>query len=172
MRTASPARPIAPRRKIARARFAIYGTNVYPDATFSLRLSYGKVEGWTDNGVTVPPFTYYKGLWERATGQFPFELAPRWQAAQSQGQSRTPCWISSATTTSSAAIPVRPSSMPRAKWWARLSTAISKAWAAPSDFDDRVNRTVSVSTAAITEALRNVYGNETLAAELTGRTRR
>ena len=39
-------------------------------------------------------------------------------------------------------------------------------------FDDRVNRTVSVSTAAITEALRNVYGNQTLAAELTGRSRR
>ena len=38
-------------QKIAAARFAIYGTNVYPDATFSLRLSYGKVEGWTDNGV-------------------------------------------------------------------------------------------------------------------------
>src|SRR6185312_3031232 len=69
-------------QKIARARFAIYGTNVYPDATFTLRLSYGKVRGWTDNGVTVQPFTYYKGLWERATGQFPFDLAPRWQAAQ------------------------------------------------------------------------------------------
>jgi hypothetical protein len=36
--------------KIAKARFAIYGTNTYPDATFSLRLTYGKVEGWTDNG--------------------------------------------------------------------------------------------------------------------------
>ena len=71
-------------QKIARARFAIYGTNVYPDATFTLRLSYGKVQGWTDNGVSVPSFTYYKGLWERATGQFPFDLAPRWQTAQAK----------------------------------------------------------------------------------------
>src|SRR5690606_30932443 len=40
-------------QRIARARFAIYGTAIYPDATFSLRLSYGKVGGWTSNGVTV-----------------------------------------------------------------------------------------------------------------------
>ena len=43
--------------KIAQARFAVYGTNQYPDATFSLRLSYGRVEGWTYRGVTVPAFT-------------------------------------------------------------------------------------------------------------------
>ena len=48
-------------QKIAQARFAAYGTSVYPDATFSLRLSYGKVGGWSDNGVTVPAFTYYGG---------------------------------------------------------------------------------------------------------------
>ena len=40
--------------KIAQARFAVYGTNLYPDATFSLRLSYGQVKGWTYRGVTVP----------------------------------------------------------------------------------------------------------------------
>ena len=32
--------------RIAQARFAVYGTSVYPDATFSLRLSYGKIAGW------------------------------------------------------------------------------------------------------------------------------
>ncbi len=68
--------------QIARARFAIYGTSVYPDATFSLRLSYGKVDGWTDNGKTVGPFTRFAGLWQRATGQPPFDLAPRWVNAQ------------------------------------------------------------------------------------------
>ena len=41
-------------QKIARARFAIYGTNVYPDATFTLRLSYGKVQGWNERGTPVP----------------------------------------------------------------------------------------------------------------------
>ncbi|HVZ28425.1 MAG TPA: S46 family peptidase, partial [Rhizomicrobium sp.] len=71
-------------QKIAAARFAIYGASIYPDATFSLRLTYGKVAGWTDNGVTVGPFTYYKGLWERATGQFPFALMPRWKNVQAK----------------------------------------------------------------------------------------
>ncbi|MBV9694498.1 MAG: S46 family peptidase, partial [Alphaproteobacteria bacterium] len=67
--------------RIATARFAVYGTSDYPDATFSLRLSYGKVAGWNENGKSVAPFTYYKGLWERATGQDPFALAPRWISA-------------------------------------------------------------------------------------------
>ena len=70
--------------KIAKARFAIYGTSAYPDATFSLRLSYGKVEGWNENGTSVEPFTYFSGLWNRATGQDPFALAPKWVDAQNK----------------------------------------------------------------------------------------
>jgi len=61
--------------KVAQARFAVYGTNQYPDATFSLRLSYGRVEGWSYRGVTVPAFTYMGGLYERATGAEPFNAA-------------------------------------------------------------------------------------------------
>src|SRR6201999_3216151 len=48
--------------KIAKARFAVFETSIYPDATFTLRLSYGKVAGWTYRGVIVPPFTDFKGL--------------------------------------------------------------------------------------------------------------
>ena len=55
--------------RIAKARFAVYGTSVYPDATFSLRLSYGKIAGWTYRGRTVPPFTDFTGLYTRATGR-------------------------------------------------------------------------------------------------------
>ena len=58
--------------KVAQARFAVYGTNQYPDATFSLRLSYGQVKGWTYQGVTVEPFTQIGGLYERNTGAEPF----------------------------------------------------------------------------------------------------
>lgn len=158
-------------QKIARARFAIYGTNVYPDATFSLRLSYGKVEGWTDNGVTVPSFTYYKGLWERATGQFPFDLAPRWQSAQGKVNPGT---VLDFTSDNDIIGGNSGSPVINAKGevvGAAFDGNIESLGGA-FGFDDRVNRTVSVSTAAITEALQNVYGNETLAAELTGRTRR
>ncbi|WP_108985030.1 S46 family peptidase, partial [Candidatus Phycosocius bacilliformis] len=43
--------------RIAAARFAVYGSNVYPDATFTLRLSYGVVDGWTYGGVKIPSTT-------------------------------------------------------------------------------------------------------------------
>jgi V8-like Glu-specific endopeptidase len=158
-------------QKIARARFAIYGANVYPDATFTVRLSYGKVEGWTDNGVTVLPFTYYKGLWERATGQFPFDLAPRWQNAQAKVDPGTVLDF------------VSDNDIIGGNSGSPVINAKGEVIGAAFDgnieslggafgFDDRVNRTVSVSTAAITEALRNVYGNQTLVAELTGHSRR
>lgn len=158
-------------QKIARARFAIYGTDVYPDATFTLRLSYGKVEGWTDNGVTVPPFTYYKGLWERATGQFPFDLAPRWQAAQDKVDPGTVMDFVSDND-----IIGGNSGSPVINAQGEILGAAFdgniKSLGGAFGFDDRVNRTVSVSTAAITEALRNVYGNRTLVAELAGASRR
>ena len=68
--------------RIAKARFAAYGTSVYPDATFSLRLTYGRVAGWTYRGRTVPRLTNFDGLYRRATGHFPFDLPPRWLDAK------------------------------------------------------------------------------------------
>ncbi|MFX8903173.1 S46 family peptidase, partial [Acinetobacter baumannii] len=61
---------------IAKARFAAYGDSIYPDATFTLRLSYGKIAGWSERGRPVPSFTYIGGLYERATGKDPFQLDP------------------------------------------------------------------------------------------------
>ena len=158
-------------QKIAHARFAIYGTNVYPDATFSLRLSYGKVEGWTDNGVTVPPFTYYKGLWERATGQFPFDLAPRWRTAQAKVDLQTVLDFVSDND-----IIGGNSGSPVINAQGQIVGAAFdgniESLGGAFGFDDRVNRTVSVSTAAITEALRNVYDDQVLVSELEGPARR
>jgi len=64
--------------KIAAARFQLYGTDLYPDATFSLRLSYGTVRGFPHRGAEVEPFTTVRGLFERATGKPPFRLPPEW----------------------------------------------------------------------------------------------
>jgi Peptidase S46 len=69
-------------QKIAEARFKIYGTQVYPDATFSLRLSYGAVAGWTEAGTNVEPFTRFDRLYARATGAPPFELPKSWLDAK------------------------------------------------------------------------------------------
>ena len=65
--------------KIARARFKIYGTEVYPDATFTLRLNYGTVQGWVEKGSPVAPFTRLRTAFERATGQAPFRIPDSWQ---------------------------------------------------------------------------------------------
>jgi V8-like Glu-specific endopeptidase len=67
---------------IAQARFKVYGTNLYPDATFTLRLSYGAVSGWVENGMKVEPFTRLDRLYERATGAAPFALPKRWLDAK------------------------------------------------------------------------------------------
>jgi hypothetical protein len=155
-------------QKIAAARFAIYGTSIYPDATFSLRLSYGKVAGWTDNGVTVAPFTYYKGLWERATGQFPFALMPRWKNAQGKVNQATVFDFASDND-----IIGGNSGSPAITADGQVVGAIFdgniESLGGAFGFDGRVNRAVSVSTAAITEALKNIYGDQSLVAELTQR---
>ncbi len=67
--------------EIARARFAIEGTSTYPDATFTLRVTYGAVQGWVEKGEKVEPFTTARRLYERATGEAPFALPPRWVGA-------------------------------------------------------------------------------------------
>jgi V8-like Glu-specific endopeptidase len=68
---------------IARAKFALDGTKDYPDATFSLRLSYGTVKSYEQAGKTIPPFTDFAGAFARATGSAPFVLPPSWVKAAS-----------------------------------------------------------------------------------------
>ena len=66
--------------KLGKARFAVYGKNAYPDATFTLRLSYGTVDGYPYNGTIAPPFTTFYGLYDRAasfSNQPPLDLTPK-----------------------------------------------------------------------------------------------
>jgi hypothetical protein len=70
---------------IARVRFALEGASTYPDATFSLRLSYGSVQGWDEpGGRRVAPFTTLDKAYERATGLEPFRLPQGWIDAASK----------------------------------------------------------------------------------------
>ena len=151
--------------KVAQARFAAYGTNLYPDATFSLRLSYGQVAGWTHRGVTVPPFTYMSGLYERATGAEPFNAAQAFIDNQSRVNMDT---VYDFTSTND--IIGGNSGSP-------VINAAGEVIGAAFDgnihslggsfgYDGTLNRTVTVSTAAITEALRNIYPSPHLLEEL------
>jgi hypothetical protein len=76
--------------KIAQARFAVYGANKYPDATFTPRLTYGPVKGYQEAGNAVPWDTTLAGLYKHATGQEPFKLPPTWIEAKSSLDLNTP----------------------------------------------------------------------------------
>jgi len=77
--------------RIAQARFAAMGANVYPDATFTLRLAFGIVKAYlSDDRRRVAPFTTIHGLFEKATGEDPYILPKRFTAASRRLASATP----------------------------------------------------------------------------------
>jgi V8-like Glu-specific endopeptidase len=154
--------------KIAKARFAVYGTATYPDATLSLRLSYGAVEGWNEKGKPVPAFTYFPGLYDRATGKFPFDLPPRWVGAKDKLSTKTV--FDFATTNdiiggnSGSPVLNAKGEVIGAAFDGNIESLGGDYW-----YDGSVNRTVVVTTAAIAEALKKVYGQDRLVKELTGK---
>ena len=76
--------------RVAQARLAAYGTTGYPDATFTLRLNYGVVKGWEENGRAVAPLTTFAGAYARHTGQEPFRLPDSWMKARGKVPGETP----------------------------------------------------------------------------------
>ncbi|HVN45312.1 MAG TPA: S46 family peptidase [Steroidobacteraceae bacterium] len=151
--------------KLARARFKVYGDSVYPDATFTLRLSYGAVEGWTYHGETVAPFTNFGGLYARATGSEPFKLPQRWLDAQSRIDPQTPLDVSTNND-----IIGGNSGSPLIDRQGEVVGAIFDgnihSLGGEFGFDPRLNRSIAVLTAAIGPALRNIYQLPALADEL------
>ncbi len=151
--------------KVAQARFAVYGTNQYPDATFSLRLSYGEVEGWTYRGVTVPAFTYMGGLYERATGAEPFNAAQAFIDNESRVNKETVYNFSSTNDiiggNSGSPVINAAGEVIGAAFDGNIHS-LGGAYG----YDGALNRTVTVSTAAITEAFRNIYPSPHLLREL------
>jgi hypothetical protein len=154
--------------RIAEIRFAALGTGTYPDATFTPRVTFGTVKGWAEGGRTVEPFTRFAGLWERATDYFPFKLAPRWQAAR--GRIDDTVAFNMVTDTD---IIGGNSGSPVVDINGGVVGAIFDgnihSLGGAFGFDENLNRSVSVTTAAITEALDKVYGARALLKELTAR---
>lgn len=150
---------------LARARFAVYGTSLYPDATGTLRLTYGRLRGWTHQGRTVPYATTFAGLWQRATGAEPFDLAPRLAAARERIPADTVLDVAASTDTIGGS-----SGSPAVNAAGEIiganfdSTVLTQRNA--YGYDPEVNRSVLVTAAAVTAALRHAYGMEHLLAEL------
>jgi hypothetical protein len=164
----------AAQSRLARARFAAAGDSLYPDATFTLRISYGSVQGWTESGRKVEPVTRIAGLFERATGAPPYDLPARIAAAERRLDKRT---VYNFTTNndiiggnSGSPVIARDGSVIGAAFDGNIHS-IGGSYG----FDPRVNRTIVVSTAAVQEALDKVYGGQALLRELnppSGRRRR
>jgi Peptidase S46 len=151
--------------RLARARFKVYGDSVYPDATFTLRLSFGSIEGWTYQGQTVSPFTNFAGLYARASDSEPFRLPQRWLAARNRIDPQTPFNVSTNND-----IIGGNSGSPLIDREGRVIGAIFDgnihSLGGEFGFDPRLNRAVAVLTVAIGPALRNVYALPALADEL------
>jgi hypothetical protein len=150
---------------IAKARFAALGAAAYPDATFSLRLNYGTVQGWNENGAPVAPFTRLGRLFERATGQAPFAVPETWERARPTLDLETRFNLSTNND-----IVGGNSGSPLLDRYGKIVGlmfdgnihSISGAYG----FDESKNRAVAVDTAIIREALIKVYRAQNLLDEL------
>jgi hypothetical protein len=151
--------------RLAEARFAAYGDRVYPDATGTLRLSYGRVEGSNVPGQRFVPFTTFAGLWARATGAPPFDVAPKLLAARPRIDPATvlDMTVSSDTIGGSSGSPAinAAGEIIGANF---DSTVLTQRNAYGYDRD--VNRSIIVTTMAVTTVLREVYAMKGLVDEL------
>jgi len=155
---------------IVRARFAKNGYNQPPDATFTLRLSYGAVKGYGENGKKIPYFTTFAGGFAHAAehdNKPPYQLPDSWMKAKSKLKLTTPL-----NYVSTADIIGGNSGSPTVNKNSEVVGIIfdgnieSLAW--NFVYDDKVARAVHVDSRGIQEALRTIYGANALADELMG----
>jgi hypothetical protein len=151
---------------LARARFAVYGDTTYPDATFTLRLSYGTVKGWVEDGKPVPPFTVVGGAFDRATGAPPFQLPDSWIKAKSRLDLQTPMNF----VTDNDIIGGN-SGSPMVNRKGEVAGLIFDgnihSLGGDYGFDPKLNRAVAVDSAVLLEAMDKVYGAGRIVKELT-----
>ena len=155
---------------IARARFAQTGFTQPPDATFTLRLSYGTVKGYEENGKKIPYFTTIGGAFQHAEehgGKPPYNLGVSWPKMKSKLKLDTPLnFVSTADIiggNSGSPTVNRAGEVVGIIFDGNIQSLVLNFY-----YDDRQARAVSVDSRGIIEALRNIYGADALANELTG----
>jgi hypothetical protein len=157
--------------QIAKARFAIQGAGTYPDATFTLRLAYGTVRGYEENGKSIPAFTDFAGLYQRSAehqNREPFDLPERWVNRKGQLSLGTHFdFVSDADIiggNSGSPVVDRAGDFVGIIFDGNIQSLVLDYV-----YTDEVARAVSVDSAAIIEALRKVYQATTLADEIEGK---
>jgi hypothetical protein len=157
--------------QIAKAKFAIEGTDAYPDATFTLRLAFGVAKGYEENGKHIPFETTFAGLYERAkehNNQPPFDLPERWVKCKDKLDLNTPfnfvCTADIIGGNSGSPVVNRDAELVGIIFDGNIQSLVL-------DFvyTEEQARAVSVCSRAIVEALRKVYDAGKLADEITGK---
>ena len=155
--------------RIAAAKFEIEGKSNYPDATFTLRLSYGAVKGYDENGHHVNPITTFAGGYERATGRDPFKLPDSWLRANQNHQVdlKTPFNFCSTNDIigGNSGSPVFDKDR---QIVGLIFDGNIQSLGGDYGFDETVNRAVAVHSAALIEALDHIYGARRIVSELKG----
>jgi len=156
--------------EIAKARFAIEGTGSYPDATFTLRLSYGTVRGYEQDGKQIPAFTDFAGLYQRSAehdNKPPFDLPLPWIDKKANLNLATHFdFVSDADIiggNSGSPVVNKDNEFVGIIFDGNIQSLVLDCI-----FTDTQARAVSVDSAAIIEALRKVYDAGALADELEG----
>jgi Peptidase S46 len=154
--------------EIAKARFATQGTNSYPDATFTLRLSYGTVRGYEEGSKQIPALTKTSGLYQRGAehkNEPPFDIPKRWLDRKSKLNPNTQFnFVSDADIIGgNSGSPVVNKNN---EFVGIIFDGNIQSLVLDCIYTDKQARAVSVDSAAITEALRNVYDAQPLLDEL------
>jgi len=158
--------------KIAKARFAVYGKTIPPDANFNLRLSYGRVKGYEEDTTLVPYRTTFFGLYDRALSfaeMTPWELPQRYKDKKNMFDLSTPLdFVYTADTiggNSGSPVINRNAEFVGINFDSNVQKLSNRYWYV--DEEDG-GRAVGVHSAGILEALRKVYETKELVSELTG----
>ena len=158
-------------QKIALARFGVYGKSTYPDATSTLRLSYGTVKGYEEDTTLVPYKTTFYGLYDRSEGfggKAPYDLPARFREGRSRLELSTPLdFVYTADTiggNSGSPVINRDAEVVGLNFDSNIQKLPNRYWYV----DERDSgRAVAVHSSAVLEALRKLYGADALAEELT-----
>ncbi len=157
--------------KIGAAKFAIQGDSVYPDATFTLRLSFGPIKGFVDAGEKVPAFTTFAGLYERGAqrkGQEGFEIPQKWLDAKGKLDLKTPfnfvCTADIIGGNSGSPIVNARGEVVGLVFDGNIHSLVGNYV-----YNQESGRAVGVDSRGLIEAIRTVYGADALVRELTGK---
>lgn len=151
---------------IAKARFALEGKGTYPDATFTLRLSYGAVAGYEEKGRAVAPTTNFAGAYAHATGRDPFKLPDSWITAQKAVDPNAQLNFVS-TNDIIGGNSGSPVIGRNGEVIGLIFDGNIQSLGGDFGYDGGQNRAIAVDVTGISEALKNIYHADRLVKELT-----